>query len=125
MSYMCSAIAIRAIQEKSISELYEISKSVFGEEANDISKKYNSEEISYFKYEGKHPIAVYEIKGKICLDYILNENTDVDYINESIELKKVNKIKSWLKKSGFDVKNVSIKIIYYHNGGCAGLCEVF
>lgn len=125
MSYMCSSIAIRAIQEKSISELYEIAKNVFDEEANDVSKKYKSEEISYFKYENKHPIAVYEIKGKICLDYILNDNVDVDYINESIDLKKVNKIKNWLRKSGFDVSNVSIKIIYYHNGGCAGLCEVF
>ena len=93
MSYMCSAIAIRAIQEKSISELYEISKSVFGEEADDVSKKYKSEEISYFKYEGKHPIAVYEIKGKICLDYILNENTDVDYINESTKYLFVMKLK--------------------------------
>lgn len=125
MSYMCSAIAIRAMQEKSISELYEIAKSVFGKEAESVSKKYGSEEISYFKYENKNPITAYEIKGKICLDYILNDNVDVDYINESIDLKKINKIKNWLKKSGFDVNNVSIKIIYYHNGGCAGLCEVF
>lgn len=124
MSYMCSAIAIRAIQDKKISELYEIAKNAYGKETDDVSKKYGSDEISYFKYEKEHPISVYEINGKICLDYILVDNVDVDFINESIDLKKINKIKSWMKKSGFEIKDISIKVIYYHNGGCAGLCEV-
>lgn len=125
MSYMCSAIALRAIQDINLTDLYETAKAVYGREADSISKKYKSDDVSYFKYEGNNPISAYEIKGKVCLDYILVENIDVDYINESIDVKRINKIKNWMRKSGFNVNNVSIKVIYYHNGGCAGLCEVF
>lgn len=124
MSYMCLGIAVRAIQDMSIDDVYIIAEKAYGRKADDESTKYKGG-LSYFKYENeKNNIKVYEIEGKVCLDYIIKDEIDVSFINETLSFKNLASIKRWLKKSGFDVKDLSFKVLYYHNGGCAGLCEV-
>ena len=124
MSYMCLGVAIRAIQKKDIEVVYEIAQKVYGRTADEESQKYKGG-LSYFSYEEKkHNIKVYNVEGALCLDYMIKDKTDVDFVNESISMKEFQSVKRWLKKVGFDVDDLSYKVIYYHNGGCAGLCEV-
>lgn len=123
MSGMSLQVALRAIQKnKTIDELYEIAKSLYLRDADDDYVKGGI--TYYFKYENENNnICVNEIDGKICLDYMLNDQHEAYGVNETITLKDILKIKKWLKKYGFDTEEISYKVLYFHNGGCSGLGE--
>lgn len=123
MSGMSLQVAIRAIQNKTIDELYKIAKSLYNRDADD---EYTHEGSVYsFKYENENNnISVYEIEGQICLDYMLNDQHEAYEVNETITLKEILKIKKWLQKYGFESDDISYKVLYFHNGGCSGLGEI-
>lgn len=123
MSGMSLQVALRAIQKnKTIDELYEIAKSLYLRDADDEYVKDGT--TYYFNYENENNnICVNEIDGKICLDYMLNNQHEAYCVDETITLKDILKIKKWLKKYGFDTEEISYKVLYFHNGGCSGLGE--
>lgn len=123
MSSMCSASAIRSPQTKSIHELYLLAVAAYGYEPDD---KEGIDQVKYFKYEnGKHNISVYKVyDGEVCVDYILETQYDAYEVDATVSLKKINQVKKWMKSVGFDVSDLCVKVVYYHNGGCAGLCDI-
>jgi len=123
MSAMCYASAIRSPQTKSVHELYLMAVGAYGREPDD---KDSDEKVEYFKYENdKHNISVYKVyNGKVCVDYILEAKYDAYEVDATVSLKKINQVKKWMKNVGFDVSEICVKVVYYHNGGCAGLCDI-
>lgn len=123
MSAMCYASAIRSVQSKSVHDLYLLAVAAYGREPDD---KDGDEKVKYFKYENdKHNISVYKVYGgDVCVDYILENEYDAYQVDATVSLKKINQVKKWMKSVGFDVSDICVKVVYYHNGGCAGLCEI-
>lgn len=123
MSAMCSASAIRSAQSKSVHDLYLLAVAAYGREPDD---KDDDDKVKYFKYENdKHNISVYKVYGgEVCVDYILEKKYDAYQVDATVSLKKINQVKKWMKSLGFDVSGICVKVVYYYNGGCAGLCEI-
>lgn len=123
MSAMCYALAIRSAQSKSVHDLYLLAVAAYGREPDDTD---GDEKVKYFKYENdKHNISVYKVYGgDVCVDYILETKYDAYEVDATVSLKKINQVKKWMKSVGFDVSDICVKVVYYHNGGCAGLCDI-
>jgi hypothetical protein len=123
MSAMCYTSAIRSPQSKSVHDLYLLAVVAYGCEPDD---KEGDEQVKYFKYEnGKHNISVYKVyNGTVCVDYILEDKYDAYEVDATVSLKKISQVKKWMKGAGFDISDICVKVVYYHNGGCAGLCEI-
>lgn len=96
----------------------------FGKEPDEI-EEYNGV-VEYFRYDHKKNdgFAVHVIGDEVFADYILAEGQEHYDINIDITDEDLNNIVSIANKKGLEYTNYKIKILYFYNGGCAGLSEV-
>lgn len=66
------------------------------------------------------------INGTLYIDYMLTDSKEDDCgFDFDITLEEFKDIQNkYLYKFGFLRADYKFKILYYYNGGCAGLCEV-
>ncbi len=60
----------------------------------------------------------------LYVDYIISEERDCNDINVDINKERLEEIVQKAEALGLDVSDYKIKVLYYYNGGCAGLGEV-
>lgn len=124
MSDMELVIAVR-FELKSIDKnntIPELTK-IFGKPPDDF-EEYDGV-VDYFHYNKKDNdgFEVNLIGSRLFADYIIADDggygTNVDITDEDI-----SKIILLAKQKGLNYLNYKIKVLYFYNGGCAGLSEV-
>ena len=128
MSEMSLAVAVR-FKQGSVSRdesLVEKLKAIFGKDADDFSE-YDGvvEEINYESKNNDGFTA--NIVGKenvLYIDYIISQKRECYDINVNLTKEDLEKIVEKAKNLGILTEEYHIKILYYYNGGCAGLSEV-
>jgi len=125
MSEMELNVAIRFTLEpldtkNIVSELTKI----FGKAPNEL-EEYDGV-VEYFRYDYKKNdgFAVHVIGEEIFADYILKEGNEEYDINLDITDNDIKRIISLANEKGLKYSSYKIKVLYFYNGGCAGLAEI-
>ena len=99
--------------------------SIFGKEPDEVDESDGF--IDYVRYEPKNNngfTATLMNKDILYIDYILDESNECYDINLDISRDRLSSILDQASKLGIDASDYKIKVLYYYNGGCAGLSEV-
>lgn len=82
--------------------------------------------VDYFCYEitKDNKFTINFPEKTLFLDYMINEERDSYGIDENITLEDIQKVQDKVKSMGVEYKSCKLKVLYFYNGGCAGISEV-
>ena len=131
MSDMSLDVAVRALQKnKSVSDIYQkiSADERFTIDESDTYRRFDKEETVYqFIFESKDlesRMRVIEIDKEVFFDFLLSEDSDGYSVDETFTPSQFEYYKEILEDINLDSDDLRLRVLYYYNGGCAGVTEI-
>lgn len=131
MSDMSLDVVVRALQKnKSVSDIYQkINQDErFTIDESDTYRRFDKDETVYhfiFQSEDlENRMRVTEIDKEVFFDFLLSEDSDGYSVDETFTPSQFEYYKEILKDFELDNDDLRFRVLYFYNGGCAGLTEV-
>jgi hypothetical protein len=128
MSEMIMAVAVRFYQGeyKKDKTLLEVLRNFFNAEPTDVDYYEDTDTVEYVAYDPQkfNNFCCHMVNNKLFIDYMISGKDDAYGCDITLKIEDIKNIINKAENMGIKINDYRFKVLYYYNGGCAGLSEV-